>query len=143
MENEQEQENRPIYCFDKTCKMLFKIYDEDAHNDGYSYFCFGKLKEPHVFTEKQCRHVNDYCYCVYTPLKGALRFFINKGDAWIYQIGVCKIQDDADPLYCDECGFISRLGSTVIHYNDGSKLCPLCSLRLGKKEWIEKTKKYI
>ena len=26
MKNKQEQENRPIYCFDKTCEILWKAY---------------------------------------------------------------------------------------------------------------------
>ena len=136
-------ENRSKHCFDSECEILFNVYDEDSHNKGYSYFCFGKLKEPRIFTEKECEHINEYCHCVYTPLKGALRFYINKNDAWIYQLGVCQILNNAVLLYCDECGFIHRAETLLICHNDGSKLCPLCSLRLGKKTWNDANKKYI
>lgn len=137
------EQERPVYCFDKDCKILWKSFDKEAHEKGWSYLCFGKLKTPHEFTEKECKHVNEYCHCIYTPLKGALRFFINKEDAWIYQLGVCHILNDAEPLYCDECGFINRVGNTVIQYSNDQNLCPLCALRLGKKQWDSENKKYI
>jgi hypothetical protein len=136
------EENRPHLCFDKDCKIIFNSYNKEYVEKGYSYFCFGKLKEPHKFTEKECVHVNDYCHCVYTPLKGVLRFFINEGDAWIYQLGMCGILNNAKPLVCDECGPVNRVSSTVIHFGDGSKLCPECAVRLGKKAWHPEEKKY-
>ena len=134
---------RPAYCFDNTCTILWKNYDQEYHDKGYSYFCFGKLKTPHRFVEKECEHINNYCHCIYTPLKGALRFYISQDDAWIYQLGACHILNNAEPLFCDECGFIDRVANTVIYYSNGDKLCPLCSLRLGKKKWDKETKKYI
>ena len=136
-------ENRPCLCFDKTCKILYNVYDEEYHNKGYSYFCFGKLKEPHVFMEKECKHINEYCYCVYTPLKGVLRFYINENDAWIYQLGMCAIMSDSSPLVCDECGNISRIGNTVICFDGGVELCPLCAFRLGRTKWNSENKIYV
>ena len=136
-------ENRPHLCLDNTCKIMWVSYDKKHHDKGWSYFCFGKLKEPHIFTEKECKHINEYCYCVYTPLKGVLRFFINENDAWIYQLGMCAIMSDSSPLICDECGLINRIGNTVIHFDDKSKLCPLCALRLGKKTWDNEKKIYV
>uniref|UniRef100_A0A6M3MBQ7 Uncharacterized protein n=1 Tax=viral metagenome TaxID=1070528 RepID=A0A6M3MBQ7_9ZZZZ len=137
------EENIPKYCFDENCRIMWVNYSEEHHKKGWSYFCFGKLNSPHRFVEKECEHINDYCYCVYTPLKGALRFFINKGDAWIYQLGMCSILNDAEPLVCDECGIINRVGSTVIHIADGVKLCPMCAVRTGIKKWDSENKKYI
>lgn len=134
---------RPHLCFDDGCKILWASYDKEAVAKGWSYFCFGKLKEPHKFKEKECEHVNEYCYCAYTPLKGVLRFYINEGDAWIYQLGVCNILNDAKPLMCDECGFVNRIGSTVIHFSDGKKLCPMCAVRLGYKKWDFEKKIYV
>lgn len=73
---------RPPWCFDKDCKVIYSVFDEELHDAGCSSFCYGRLPKAHVFTHRTAEHVNTICNCEYTPLKGAIRFFVNEEDIW-------------------------------------------------------------
>ena len=133
---------KPHLCPDKDCKRVWSNYSKDSFDRGASYTCWGKMTKPHLFIERETEHVNPYSYCVYTPLKGHIRFFVNSDDAWSDHIGSGAIMDDADQLVCDECGPMNRVGNTLHIFPDGPKLCSKCSVRIGKLKWNEEEKRY-
>jgi len=112
-------------------------------SEGHSFSCFGKIKRPIKFIHGggATEHLNDYSFCIYTPLKGIIRFFINADDAWADIIGLTKILDEVWPLKCKACGTSGRLGMryTII---DKDQYCVLCALRLGKIKWHPRSKRY-
>ncbi len=89
------------------------------------------MNKPHRFKEKEAEHVNDICHCYYTPLKGAIRYFMNEGDLWgeinakiwvlnkVHPIGkcsrckkniereirICKVNDKRESICYDCEGF--------------------------------------
>ena len=77
-----KRNTRMPFCYDKQCKILYSTYNKKSHREGFSFFCYGKLPKPYIFVEKKAKHINDLCHCYYTPLKGAIRFFLNEGDLW-------------------------------------------------------------
>lgn len=83
MKNKIDRHNiRPIWCWDKSCKLIYTSFNLENFNKGYSCFCFGKLKKSHLFIEKEAKHKNELSHCYYTPLKGVVRFFVTIGDLW-------------------------------------------------------------
>lgn len=133
---------RPHLCPDTNCKILHCTYDRKRFDEGASFICYGKILKPHIFLARTTEHVNEYSNCIYTPLKGLIRFFINRDDAWADFIGCGKVMDDATQLVCDECGPVSRRNTTVTTFLDKSKLCNFCAVRLHKIEWHPDEKKY-
>lgn len=73
---------RPFFCYDKTAKILLSRFSQKEYERGFSGFCYGKMKKAKSFKEKEAEHVNDICHCYYTPLKGAIRYFVCAGDLW-------------------------------------------------------------
>ena len=94
---------RPFFCYDKKCKIIYSTFDKTAHNDGFSFFCYGKLLRPHVFVEKKTKHVNDICHCYYTPLKGAVRYFTCHGDLWGEANALCAVMNRLKKDKCAKC----------------------------------------
>ncbi|MFQ6077172.1 MAG: hypothetical protein ACE5Z5_13750 [Candidatus Bathyarchaeia archaeon] len=133
---------RPHLCPDESCEVLRTDYSREVFDKGASYTCFGKMRDPHIFVAKKTEHLNEYSFCYYTPLKGHVRFFINADDAWSDFLGFAAIMDHANPLSCDECGPINRSSNVLWHFRDGSKLCSMCAVRLGKVRWHEKERRY-
>lgn len=133
---------RPHLCPDISCEVVFCNYARENFDKGYSYFCWGKIKEPHVFVAKEVEHKNEFHQCIYTPLKGHIMFFITADDAWTDFLGSAKVMDVWEVLECDECGPISRSSNHLHIFEDGSKLCCYCAVRTGKLKWYPKEKKY-
>lgn len=81
MDEMNPKTTRPFWCFDKTAKVIYSVFDADAYEKGYSSFCFGEIsKGEHQFTHNEVTHKNDLCHCCYTPIKGALRFLTCNDD---------------------------------------------------------------
>lgn len=104
---------RPRLCFDKNCSVLLSTFEEESFDEGVSFFCFGKLKEVHIFKEKQTVHENDLSHCYYTPLKGMLRFFMNVEDLWGEANAWLRVLNKLKEVKCTKCGGIAR--KVIIH----------------------------
>ena len=127
------KERRPLLCLDQKCTPFWWNGSEVAHEQGYSWECVGKLCKPHTFVWNEVTHVNHYCHCLYTPLKGISKFLMNATDARGTRDIMSPILRDAEPLVCCGCGGKSFLGE---YWEIGKKgYCPFCMIRLGKVEW--------
>lgn len=138
---------RPKLCPEKDCTPFWNMIDQDRKDDyigkGGSGDCVGILKDPVTFIYKETTHTNNMSHCIFTPLKGMIRFQINMDDAWRIYLLMGALMDKEKPLICDECGPVRRSsGETVIIYDDKTRLCRLCALRLGKSEWLPDEKRY-
>lgn len=72
---------RPPFCVIKQCKpVAVHSCTANGHADGNSGFCLGEMKKPEKWKSEAVEHVNDICFCVYTPFKGWVRFVVNDGD---------------------------------------------------------------
>lgn len=129
-------------CPDQSCEPLFCNYSRETFDKGASYFCWGRIKEPHVFFAKETEHKNEYHQCIYTPIKGHIMFFITADDAWSDFLGSATVMDNWEPLKCDECGPISRKSGHLHIFKDSSRLCSMCAVRLGKIKWHPEEKRY-
>ena len=99
-----KQINRPKFCLDELCEILVSSYSEGDLAEGYSFECFGKLKEENIFKEKDIIHKNNISHCRYTPLKGMLRFFENINDIQ-GQIQVqLRVMEKLIECKCPTCG---------------------------------------
>jgi hypothetical protein len=102
--------NRPDTCIDKQCGFIYSSFDKDRNDieKGFSYFCYGKLPGNHIgadFKHIDAQHDNDISHCIYTPLKGIIRFFVNKDDLWIELLGMMMTLDKLHPIgKCVKCG---------------------------------------
>jgi len=101
-------EVRPPFCLDGSCQHLLSTYDEKSFEEGYSFFCFGKLKKAHVFKEKEALHENNLSHCYYTPLKGMIRFFMNEDDLWGEAWAKVRVLNKLKEIKCGKCGGIVR-----------------------------------
>lgn len=99
---------RPRFCYDKSCHLIYSTYNEKSFNEGYSFFCFGKLKEKNIFKEKEVVHENNISQCYYTPLKGMIRFFMNEDDLWGEANAWLRVLDKLKQVKCDKCGGIMK-----------------------------------
>jgi len=130
---------RTSFCLDKFCKPLW--HSAENIEEGFSSVCVGKLREPFIFKFRKVEHKNDYSYCIYTPLKGVVRLYVNAGDAWTDKIALTRILDDFRPLKCKECGTKGRLSNFYVQIGNET-YCELCALRLEKIKWHPKSKQY-
>lgn len=73
---------RPYWCYDKIAKVLYSTYNKEQYKEGFSMFCYGMMAIPRNDKFNKVKHINNLCHCYYTPLKGAIRFFINIEDVW-------------------------------------------------------------
>ncbi len=94
---------RPFFCYDKKCKIIYSTYKEKTHKEGFSYFCYGKLPKMHVWVENKAKHENDVCHCYYTPLKGAIRYFMNLGDLWGEAWAMIAVMNRLIKPKCPKC----------------------------------------
>lgn len=108
-----ERKLRPPFCFDKTCQVLLSTYNEEDFDKGYSFFCFGKLKEGRTFKDKEAVHWNDISHCYYTPLKGMLRFFMNKDDLWGEAQAKLRVLNKLIEVKCPDCG--EKMSKVIRH----------------------------
>ncbi|MEW6448904.1 MAG: hypothetical protein AB1426_12635 [Bacillota bacterium] len=72
---------RPPFCVIRKCRpVAVHGCTAKGHASGESGFCIGKMSEAEVWTAETVEHVNDICFCVYTPFKGWVRFVVNEMD---------------------------------------------------------------
>lgn len=148
---------RPKLCpCPRTCQPLYnsmvcdsRIKDEEADmSQGYSGECVGKMSQEIEFIYGDAPHKNDVNHCVFTPLKGIIRFQENADDLWSAKILISRVLDVLRPLKCVECGESNSL-STHFHqlippevfrpdmtpdeYNNAPRktYCSECAVRLG------------
>lgn len=133
---------RPKLCPEKNCKPVWNKLDDEWWIKGGSGACVGILKDPVKFVYKEIVHVNDYCWCEFTPLKGVVKFMKNFDDAWGDFLMLTTIMDKLRPRYCKECGFISRKEDSIVYKLDEGDYCQKCMVRLGKVEWLPDEKRY-
>ena len=64
------------HCINSTC------YHPDILREGFSFFCFGRIpdKERVRFQCADADHRNEYNFCVWTPMKGWVKFLVNDND---------------------------------------------------------------
>ena len=74
-------------CPDKSCEPLFLRGDDKHYDKGGSFMCWGKLEQESKLMFKEREHINGYCFCIGSPLKGIIRYFINPNDALICESG--------------------------------------------------------
>jgi len=132
---------RPKLCPDPSCEILFTDYQFKQFKQGASFHCWGRMREQIRWISGKTEHLNEYSHCVYTPLKGLIRFFLNADDAWTDIIGLSRLLDHAKPLECKACGESNRLTARFLVLKDGL-YCSLCAYRLGKIRWYEQEKRY-
>lgn len=155
---------RPKLCpCQRTCSPIFnsmvadsRIKDEEADmNQGYSGECVGKMSEAIEFIYGGSPHRNDLNRCVFTPLKGIIRFQECAGDIESSLLILNRTLDKIQPLQCCECGEGSRTSTTFHHlippehfrsnmtpeeFNSAPRklYCEKCGVRLGLlKPWFE------
>ena len=95
--------NRPTICFDKDCEIIITDFTEASFDQGFSFVCYGKMKKKHLFIERETKHENDISRCVYTPLKGMIRFFECFEDLCSDIALQIIVMDKLQPLICDVC----------------------------------------
>ncbi len=125
---------RPKLCPDDRCEPIFTDFDSAHFEKGYSFNCAGKLAEPHEFRWREITHRNTHSHCIYTPLKGMIRFLITPGDAWGYYVAMANLLKVAMPLQCSECGETDRIGQSYQKIGHKS-YCQRCCVRLGIWQW--------
>lgn len=155
---------RPRLCpCARTCTPIWnsmvcddRIKDEEADmNQGYSGECVGRMNEAVEFIYGGAPHKNEFNRCVFTPLKGIIRFQECADDFWSSIILLSRALDKTHPLQCCECGEDSRTSTHFHHlvppeifhanmsaeeYNKAPRkiYCSECAVRLGLlKPWFE------
>lgn len=71
-----EINDRPNICPDKKCQVLASTFDSHNFRLGYSFHCVGELPEPLTVRWRDSVHCNGHSLCIYTPLKGIIRFLM-------------------------------------------------------------------
>lgn len=134
---------RPHYCIDPgRCEVLWSNYTTETFDRGESINCYGRMAEQHVFVAGETTHKNDLSRCLYTPLKGVIRYLECKADLEIDVIANNKVLDTIDPQECDECGYVARDDQKVLKFQDGARLCLQCGVRLGRLVWHPEANRY-
>lgn len=122
---------RPPLCPCKeTCQPLYNGMAHDERlktgdlNEGYSGDCIGK-SIPLDYMVGGNLHQNDMNHCIFTPLKGVIRFQINEGDVDA-MLHMCKavIQELNPDRCCEECGARHRFTHFII--SGDKRLCCSC-----------------
>jgi hypothetical protein len=77
--------SRPPFCIVDRCTPVRQFDKEDGLYlaAGGSFFCAGILERGESWPAGDMVHTNPWCFCVYTPFKGWVRFLINRDDAKI------------------------------------------------------------
>lgn len=119
---------RPKLCpCPRTCEPIWnamvadpRIKDEQADmgDQGYSGDCVGRMKEPFTFVYGGATHTNDCNHCVFTPLKGIIRFQVTWEDLGNMMMMCAKALDVLRPLKCDRCGEDDRFTARFLHLVD-------------------------
>ena len=127
-----EKRTRPPLCpCSKTCTPLVNALALDDRmtagdlNEGYSGDCIGKMAEGITYIVGGQEHPNDLNHCIFTPLKGIVRFMINQGDIEALRMMCESVLAKIDPLDCEDCGAGRRMTHFIIK-SDGRRLCCRC-----------------
>lgn len=76
--------NRPFCCPEHCCTPVYQWknsgLDITQFTAGQSFLCLGRMAKPVVFTYDEVIHANDLSTCMYSPLKGMIRFQENYND---------------------------------------------------------------
>lgn len=75
---------RPQWCPDSECRCIWTTWTGQSHLAGFSSDCVGELPEPHEFKWRSTVHVNPYCWCLNSPLKGVVKFLIQDKDVAVF-----------------------------------------------------------
>jgi len=136
---EQKGLIRPRICPDLQCELLWSDFLPSFVEQGYSFCCVGRLAEPHEFVWREVTHRNDFCFCQYSPMKGMIKFLMDRNDIE-HQMAVLNMAlKSMGKVLCSECG-----GEGVYYHTVGEKnYCPMCALRIGLFYWDEKSKVYV
>jgi hypothetical protein len=136
---EQKGLIRPRICPDLQCELLWSDFLPSALEQGYSFSCIGRLDKPHEFVWREVVHRNDFCFCQYTPLKGMIKFLMNKEDIE-HEIAVLGVALRAIKMeQCAGCG-----GEGPYFHTVGAKsYCPMCALRIGLFNWDAESRIYV
>jgi len=138
---------RPSTCLDGTCVVLFSTFNADWVDKGGSFSCWGRMDEPRVTPYREVEHRNTHSHCVYTPLKGVIRFFICHEDISGDLFGMRALLIDTrrpECFVCQDCGCKSMpiYGFEVTEYLDGDRYCIRCAIRNGKWVFNEEKKEW-
>ena len=118
---------RPKLCVcPRTCTPIWnamvcdpRIKDEQGDMaQGYSGECVGQMNDATEFVYGGAIHRNDVNVCVFTPLKGIIRYQENAEDLWSSIVVRRAALDKLNPLVCSNCGEDSRLNSLFLHLID-------------------------
>ena len=119
--------NRPHLCPCKeTCQPIYNAlaFDDRVQtgdlNEGYSGDCIGR-SEPLEYTIGGQKHINDLNHCIFTPLKGIIRFQVNKDDLHLMSNMCRAVLAKVDPIECEECGG-SSWGALHLHGGESSSV---------------------
>jgi len=85
--------SRPWCCMDRKCTPLINFHDHkdiSIPEEGKSIFCWGKMDKMIKFNYNGVEHNNDINFCCYTPLKGCIKFQVNKDDLELLKIGCAR-----------------------------------------------------
>lgn len=126
-----DRKNRPPLCPCKdTCAPIWNgmAFDERVKtgdlNEGYSGDCIGQ-SDPLIYIVGGESHLNDMNHCIFTPLKGIIRFQINKEDVeGILQMSRAVLAE-IEPQNCAVCGAGRRTAHFIVK-EDGKRICCLC-----------------
>lgn len=75
-------DNRPPFCIFEKCKPII-VSGGSAKNqlqEGNSCFCMGENEINETWKAMETEHINDICFCIFTPFKGWSRFVMNNDD---------------------------------------------------------------
>jgi hypothetical protein len=129
---ENARRSRPALCpCPNSCMPIYNglAFDERVKtgdlNEGYSGDCIGKGDES-VYIVGGETHTNDMNHCVFTPLKGIVRFQINEGDVdAMLQMCQAVLHALKPERKCEACG-TSQRWTHWIRTGDGRLFCCTC-----------------
>ena len=82
---------KPKFCMCDTCNPIVNMCnDEKLIKDGGSVMCMGENSITEVWKSANTEHVNDICYCIYSPFKGWIRNVMNNDDFSVISIMIRK-----------------------------------------------------
>lgn len=138
--DERTSKDRPKMCpCPNSCKVIYnamafddRIKDGDL-DEGYSGDCIGK-SEPTSYTVGGQVHENDMNQCVFTPLKGIIRFQICEGDVEGMLHMMKAVLHHLNPdRYCCKC----RAAGVWVHWvidKEGNRYCCSCYYKESKTQ---------
>lgn len=101
---EQKGLIRPRICPDLQCELLWSDFLPSFVEQGYSFCCIGRLPTPHEFVWREVTHRNDFCLCQYSPMKGMIKFLMDRNDIE-HQMAVLNMALRlVENKRCAECG---------------------------------------